>query len=86
MNTTRAGDLLIRQKPGVAGDVHEICDAKTFAVLSSHATLRDAIVAAQAVAVTRRIAVWQHMRDTRGRPVGPPVLLFPRLPRFHEVV
>jgi hypothetical protein len=70
-STPTQGDVLIRV---IAGSSYERVDAATREQIAVVPTLDVAVK----VAAERGGAVWRENVDTRGRPLGGPVLLLPR--------
>lgn len=74
----QAGDITIRRAVGV--NLFELHDGLTGALLATSQTLR----AALDLASTRGGAIWRQNTDGRGRVLGDPVLLHPRVPPRNE--
>jgi hypothetical protein len=72
MAEPQAGDVLIR---GSAGTGFEVLDAVSREHLTAFATFEQAI----AFTGKRKGAVWQQATDNRGRPMGEPIVILPRI-------
>ena len=72
MATANRGDVLIRV---FAGSSLELVDAVTREPITMVSSLDEAI----AIAAERRAAVWRENVDNRGRALGSPILLLPKV-------
>lgn len=68
----KSGDLLIRQW---GNGTYDLLNAETREVVASAASLNDAL----SMAGKHAGAVWREILDNRGRPLGPPTLVLPRV-------
>jgi len=66
------GDLVIRQWDHGR---YELLDGATRECIASLESLNDAL----SFAAKRKGAVWRELLDNRGRPLGPPTLVLPRV-------
>jgi hypothetical protein len=74
MASVQAGDIAIRRAIGV--ELFELHDAVTGVLLATSQTLREALD----LPSSRGGAIWRQNTDNRGRTLGDPVLLHPRVP------
>ena len=72
MATANRGDVLIRV---FAGSSLELVDAVTREPITVASSLNEAI----SLAAERRAAVWRENVDSRGRALGAPILLLPKV-------
>jgi hypothetical protein len=66
------GDLLIIRR---ATGAYELVEAVTRTPITIASTFNELL----AIAARKRGAVWQQMHDNRGRPLGDPTLVLPRI-------